>query len=305
MFKTVPVAILAFVASGSVLFASEGVRDVPAQVSFVEDETGDVARIGAAKTLRTFSQKIPTIACFLHNGIDVEENRRLLVGARDKFQLKLSALRDGNAEMGIVGGETRRKTIARIDDVASLWSEIDTAVTTLIESPEDQSAAGLVKGRNVDFFDVTHILVTEVSGQYSNPAIIDKAQALRLNIVSRTATMTQKIAKNVCMSVTYPDAPEFKERLQEAANIYGASLSALRNGMPEMGLQAAPTPEIDAELGTLLASWSDLKPGVDAVLAGQSMAPDAKSELFARIVVDMNKIEALMFAYKDYAKYDY
>lgn len=305
MLKTVSTVALVVFVSSSGLWASEGAGEVPVLASFAEDTTGDVARIGAAKTLRTFSQKIPTIACFLYNGIDVSENRERLEAAGYTFERKLSALRDGDDDLGIIGGETRRKTLARLDQVDELWSEMEGAVTKLIAAPEDASALALVKGRNIEFFEVTDLLVTEVSGQYANPSILDKGQALRLNIVSRTSAMTQKIAKNICMSVTYPDAPEFKERLQDAAGIYAASLTALRHGMPEMGIQAAPTPEIEVELDRLVESWGALKPDVDAVLQGEILSGDAKADFFTKIVVDMGAIEELMFAYKEYAKYDY
>lgn len=274
------------------------------QVSFVED-TGDVQRISSAKSLRTYSQKIPAIACFLHLGINVSDNRALLEKARAGFDRKLSALRNGDADMGIIGGEERKKTLVRIDNVDAFWSMMNGAVDALISDSTDMSAVAQVKGSYIEFFELTDLLVTEVSGQYANPSVLDKSQAMRLNVVGRSATMTQKIAKNACMIAVYPEDDVFKERLSEAAGIYELSLTALLNGMPELGIQPAPTPEIADALVGLQSDWADMKYKIETLLSGEALSDDAKGELFKLVLKDMAKIDELVVAYEEYADYDY
>ena len=204
-----------------------------------------------------------------------------------------------------MNAEDRQKTLERISTTDEIWKDVSEAVTVLLEDPSNEAAIAALKGRNKELFEVTDLLVTEISGQYANPNTIDKSNAWRMNIVSRASATTQKIAKNLCMAVTYPDDPQFTADLADAAQVYETSLRALRDGMPELGVKAAPTPEIAAKLDDALNSWNRQKPGVDTIIETQTASKDAKRTLFAGMLENMEIMQDVALAYKDYAKYDH
>ena len=67
------------------------------------DDIGAAERVEASDLLRTLTQEVPAAACYLFSGIDMDESRRLMVEARDKFDKNLDALLNGDAEMNIIG----------------------------------------------------------------------------------------------------------------------------------------------------------------------------------------------------------
>lgn len=299
MWKTLTVSALLLVSATSVALAT---ADAPTQDQLNES---DVLRINSAKVVRTYSQKIPALGCFLYNQIDPAANAEILSAADADVVRRLVALRDGDADLGILQPEKRRKTLERIARVDEIWQDISAAVATLVDNPADETAIKTLKGRNLELFEVSDLLVTEISGQYANAQVMDKANAMRLNVVGRAAATTQKIAKNVCMAVTYPDEEIYSERLTETAQIFENSLKALRNGLPELGIQPAPTPEIAEMLDVALKNWSDIRPEVDLVIAERSMTGDDKLALFRQLKADMMLLDEIALAYKAYAQYAY
>ncbi len=272
-------------------------------VTFVED-TGDVIRIESAEYLRTYSQEVAAAACFYYNDIAADFSRELLIEARDGFDLRVDALLNGNDSLGIIGGEQRRKTIARIGEISAIWEDIGVAVDALLEDAQDTNAVGVIKSKNLELFDATDILVTEIEAQYANPSIITQADVLTLEIVGRQAMMTQKIAKNACKIFTGNETQKIKDDLSGSVGIYEASLNALINGMPELGLRAAPTPEIEAALVEIKSDWASVRPILDTLTNGGAIDRDTQIFLFKHMVEEMVRLEEVSHAYAENAKYE-
>ena len=71
-------------------------------------------RINYSGKLRMLSQRIPSAACHLSRGIDVEGARALLRAAPAEFEQILTALEfGGDTELNIKHPETRRKSISK------------------------------------------------------------------------------------------------------------------------------------------------------------------------------------------------
>lgn len=302
MYKTT-VFCVGLLAASQVMAANIDAKVVPA-ATFAED-TGDVIRIEAAEYLRIYSQEVAAAACFLYNDIDATLSRELLIESRAGFDKKLNALYNGDPSLGIIGGEKRRKTIAKLDTVAAVWTDMAAAVDALILDGSDQSAVTLIKNTNMELFELTDILVTAVSAEYSNPSVIVQADALKLDIVGRQAMMTQKIAKDACKIFTGNTAAFLKDNLKRSMSIYEASLDALLNGMPSLGIQPAPTPEIASALESIKADWTGTRPILDTLVSGEAVSKDQQVYLFKHMVEEMVRLEDLSHAYVDHSKYNY
>lgn len=276
---------------------------VPAS-TFAED-TGDVARIESAEYLRTYSQEVAAAACFYYNDIDAVLSRELLIEARNGFDMRMDALLNGSETLGIVGGEQRRKTIAKIEDVGATWAEMAGAVDALVANPQDTDAVNVIKAKNLELLEKTEVLVVQVEGQYANPAELMQVDALKLEIVGRAAMMTQKIAKDACKIFTGNDSASVKENLGVSMNNYEASIDALLNGMPQLGLQPAPTPAIAAQLESIQSDWEEVRPILEIALRGGEITRDKQVFLFKHMVEEMVRLSELTDSYVTYSKHIY
>lgn len=287
--------------------AAHAGEKTPSNVEFLStfaEDTGDVVRIESAEYLRTYSQEVAAAACFLYNDIDPTLSRELLREARKGFDLRVDALLNGNPALGIIGGEERRKTIVKIEEVAAMWQDMAAAVDALLADNGDAAAVGVIKAQNMALFEKTDILVTEVEAQYSNPSVLTQANALVLEIVGRQAMMTQKIAKNACKVFTGVGTDEVIAELQSSKQIYEISLDALLNGMPELGIQPAPTAEIADALIRVQSDWKTVRPIMDRLVEGEAVDRDTQVFLFKHMVEEMVRLEDISHAFVEFSRYD-
>ncbi len=284
-------------------FAGEPLATEPLQVSYSES-VGSAERIESGDFLRVYSQEVAAAACFYHNGIDMELSQELLLEARYGFGKHLDALRTGNEELGIIGKEERRKTIARLDAVEAVWTEIDQAVGALLEDFNDKAAVGVIKDKNLPLFELTDLLLSDLEGEYANPAELIQADVLMLEIAGRQAMMTQKIAKNACKLLSGRDTEKVREDLIDSVSLYELSLNALLNGMPQVGLKPAPTEEIAERLRLVQQDWAETRPVVDAILSG-AQDTDALEYLFQHMAEEMHKLEEITHMYVVFSKHEY
>jgi hypothetical protein len=278
-----------------------GLEETPA--SYAED-TGSAERIESGEYLRTYSQEIAAAACFLYNGVDVDLSTELLTEAREGFDLHLDALMNGNEDLGIIGGERRRKTFVKLQAIGEKWTPMAEAVDRLLETHDDPMSIATIKSENVVLLDMTDILVSDLEGQYADPAELLQVDVLMLEVVGRQAMMTQKIAKNACKIWSGNDSAEVRDDLTESVSIYEVSLNALLHGMPEVGLLPAPTEEIASGLSHLLADWSQIRPTVDSVMNG-NVERDELISLFRHMADEMHKLEELAHKYVVFSKHEY
>ena len=301
--KLIPHALCVFAGLALAPFTAHAEDSPLTPASFVED-TGSAERIEAGDLLRVYSQQVAAAACFYYNDVDRDLSVSLLNEARSGFDVHMAALRNGDENLGIIGGEERRKTLVKIDDVQAVWEDMAQAVDALLVASDDTAAVEVIKNLNMVLFEKTDTLLAELEGQYSNPVEIVQADVLTLEIVGRQAMMTQKIAKNVCKVWSGRDTPEVREQLTSALGIYELSLSALINGMPEVGLRPAPTEEIAAGLSDVLSDWTEVRPTVDTILAGSTSQEDL-AYLFQHMAEEMHKLEEITHQYVVHSKHDY
>ncbi|MEO1025520.1 MAG: type IV pili methyl-accepting chemotaxis transducer N-terminal domain-containing protein [Pseudomonadota bacterium] len=298
--KCLPAALLGLVAA-TPAFSIE-IENVTKASSFVED-TGSIERNSSAEKLRTYSQEVAAASCFLYNDIDPALSAELVLEARVGFDRHLSALLNGDDTLGIIGGERRRKTIAKLESIQKDWTKLAVSIDALLENPKDDAAIAAIKAANLPLFGKTDILVSELEGQYSDPAVLMQVDVIMLEIVGRQAMMTQKIAKNACKIWTGNDQQQIKDDLAKSMDIYEASLNALLNGMPELGIRPAPTREIETKLTTVLTAWKGVRPKFETLLAGAEIPVESQGKLFKHMIEEMKLLEEVTDHYVTFAKH--
>ncbi len=273
-------------------------------VQLVED-IGAAERVEAADRLRTLSQEIPAAACHLHSDIMPDESRKLLMDSRRDFEAIVDAVLNGNPEMNIIGGEPRKRTIVEIQMLDEMWAPTNAAIDTLLATPEDTDAIAVIKNDNALLFDKTSLLLSNLSAEYSNPAELLQVDALLLDIAGRQSMLTQKMSKEACEIWTGNRSDKAMAALSGSIETFDVSMNALLNGMPALGVIAAPTPEIKEGLEVVMSDWSELRAELEAVMAQPDTPTERKEMIYASLNTKMFKLEEIIHLYTIFSKHKY
>ena len=132
-----------------------------------------------------------------------------------------------------------------------------------------------------------------------------QSDAFLIKIASRQKMLTQKMSKDACEIWTGYHAELGRADLEETMVIFENSLLALRDGLPDAGVVKAPTPEIAADLASILARWDIIRGNLDLLLAGEELNEDQKYEIFHDFNIELEEINHLVHDYKVYVKSKY
>lgn len=271
------------------------------QLQFVED-TGAANRIIAGDLLRTLSQEIPAAVCHLHNNVDVAEATELLTKSVTSFDTVTLALLNGDEAMGIVGGETRRKTIVELEALIATWEPKRDAALAVLADPTNAAAAEVVYASADEMLDKTYHLLSELEGEYANPVELLQSDMMLLEVSGRMAAMTQRMAYEACRVWSGDGSADVQAKLDESVSIFEASMGALSNGMPSLGIAAPPTPEIASILEDVSEDWGILSGYLDQVRSDTDVSLEVREDLYHRLAVKLHKVEELEELYQNYSK---
>lgn len=287
---------------GSSAFAENHLSaDDLVQVNFVEDSGGS-QRIDFAGKLRMLSQRIPAAACNLNAGIAPDESKALLEGSIAEFDKILTALTVGDDAMGIFGAEERRRTTRVIEEVRVKLAPMLAALENSVDGVPQDDAIQVIADHNMEVLEMTKLLVAEVSGEYANPVALLQSDVLALDIAGRQRMLTQKASKEICFIMSDVNASASQEVLGSTINTFEVSLDALRNGMPEVGLQPAPNGDIAQGLDQVKEDWATIRGHIDAVMGGDALSPEDRAAVFVGLNTTMSDMNRVVGLYSDASK---
>ena len=283
--------------------AQSTVRLIPA--SIIED-IGAAERIAAADRLRVLSQEIAALACLSFSQVAPTDSVALVAKTRGRFRYYFDALYHGNLSLNIIGPETRPAIVTQLDGIDRLWREMSTGLALLADDAEDEAAHYLIKDNALALYSATELLVSDMVGVYSNPAELLQADALMIDIAGRQAMLTQVIANNAC-KIWSDDADQDLARtdLNDAMVLFEKTLVSMRDGLPDIGLRPAPTPEIAATLDDVIEDWGETRHKLDLLMEDTPPSDDAQAEIFRRMNDKTNRLEEVIEHYTKFAKHKY
>lgn len=299
------VTTLAYVALSPFSAKAESAVVTPVSMAGIADKTGAAERIEIADFMVMLSQEAASAACHLHNGISPEESRQLLQEAHDDFALYLHGLIYGDETLKIANKEEDRVTLARLIEVSDLWDPISEAIERVLKDPNDKQALNLIKAQNVPLHDASVLLLSEVIGVYSNPIELLQADALLIQFSGRQATLTQKMAKESCKIWTGNRSEALIAEFEKTIGLYDATLNALLNGMPAVGIKAAPTPEIRAALTAEAERWQIVKATMLTVRDYAEISDETKAKAFHQLNEAMHSAKKIADLYVTYSHHEY
>ncbi|MEM8596069.1 MAG: type IV pili methyl-accepting chemotaxis transducer N-terminal domain-containing protein [Pseudomonadota bacterium] len=216
------------------------------------------------------AEQIAKSACFAAIGVNTSANVAYLGGAYRLFESTRQGLRDGSDALGLEA-ETSRGMISALDRLDSASSAWGARVAALAQSerPSMQVVIGVIgtsgavetAARDVaEMAERTYAL-----GDQSFPFQI----SLKIKLASRQRTLSQSMAKDVCLIQANVQAEESRASLQEAIGVFDASLSALRDGFPAFNLPAESDAGLRSQLDYVAELWEEVKPAYVRIASGE------------------------------------
>ncbi len=248
-------------------------------VQFLED-MGASQRINFSGKLRMLSQRVVAAGCNYVAGVDPAISGPTLQAAKTEFQLIVDALEFGNDDLGIMGPEDRRKTLVGLSRLRDLWVPTAASGAAILADEGTAETVATFADQSAPLLEMAKLLVSEISAQYSDPTALLQADALIIDIAGRQRMLSQRMSKNVCLLASGLNTDVATQELSATAHIFDVSLNALRYGMTDAGIKPPPNDDIAAGLDVVISDWANLKPIVDAAIAGQPIDAEQRSIMF-------------------------
>ncbi len=271
------------------------------QTQFVED-IGASQRIDFSGKLRMLSQRIVAAGCNYSAGIDPERSGAVLSATSDEFQRIIDALEFGDAELGIIGAEERRRTQVGIRKLRELWDPTNATAQLIAAGDTSVETVKLLADQSAPLLEMAKMLVSELSGQYSDPTALLQSDALVIDIAGRQRMLSQRMSKNVCLISSGVNQDTALAELAATKEMFEVSLMALRNGMADVGIKAPPSEQISDGLDVVIADWTEIKTVVDRVLTGQAIDEEMRSIMFNGSLVMTRDMNIVVGMYSEASK---
>ncbi len=291
--------ISALIVAGVAPVYSQGLQ-VTAENPIAEENAEE--RINFSGKLRMLSQRIPSAACHLERDIETAAARALLEGATAEFEQILFALEFGDKALNILEPETRRKSIARMHQLRDIWVPFKAAADAVIAGTATDADVNYLLTQNQAVLGAAQLLVEELVKQYTNPNTTTRAALMLIDISGRQRMLTQKMSKESCILGTAHETVDTVSDLEETAQIFEASLDALRFGMPAVGVGPPPNLEIAAGLDGVFQDWMSVQPLITQVASEGDLAPEEHAIKFAALNTTMANMNIVVGMYAGAAK---
>ncbi|NJM83104.1 MAG: hypothetical protein HC844_11970 [Tabrizicola sp.] len=279
--------------------AAEEALLIPAQL--VIEDVGASERVDYSGRLRLLGQAIAAGSCFYLGAGGGEEAKSTVLKSVEAFDKILAALRNGDESLGIIGPEKRTKTLMVLDDLAALWEPYRTAAAGSVSGENAEQHATYLAENNMALLAQAVVLASDINAEYANPAEMMQANALVIDITGRQGMLTQKMLKEACGVETANPGFGSAADLQATLNMFDASLNALVGGMPDAGVMAPPSPEIEAAVRASVEEWAPLKAGLQQVIDTGDIPDEKRHDLFIGVEALRETMTKLTVQYREAA----
>lgn len=154
--------------------------------------------------------------------------------------------------MGIIGSEQHRHTLFGLTRLTELREPIGPLVDKVEDGTGTADDVTMIAGQSGPLLQFAKQMVSEISGQYANPASVLQTDALVIDICGRQRMLAQRMSKNVCLIAWDINAETAMSELAATSEIFDVSFRALRDGRPDAGIRLPPNAEIAAGIEVVL-----------------------------------------------------
>ncbi|MFA8442763.1 type IV pili methyl-accepting chemotaxis transducer N-terminal domain-containing protein [Yoonia sp.] len=262
-----------------------------AQASDQSLNTGGKARVSRSANLRSLTESVASASCRVNGGIDVAQAQLELASARADFDRIIDGLVNGNAALGMPGAEQRGRTITALNETAAMWEPLEGAAARLASGAASAGDAEAIGNGYAALFNQTEQLASVISGQYSDPQQLLQSDATVLNFAIRQRALAYRMTREMCELATGTGQSETQDALKATVDLFGQTLTALRDGFPAAGINPPPNDAVRDSLDATFALWQDGRGIFDAAIAGERPTAEtvaAAASLSETLSVAMN-----------------
>ncbi|WP_342069161.1 type IV pili methyl-accepting chemotaxis transducer N-terminal domain-containing protein [Yoonia algicola] len=264
--------------------------------------TGVANRLTVAQVLLSLTQVMPAAACHLHNQVNTDDAIDFLGTSERQVDELLDVLLQGDIFWGVETPETRRKTIAEIEELRAAWTPVQQAARQLLDAPTDQEAAFILTRSGDELRERTYQLVTTLDAEYSSSAEILARDVMFIQLSGRLVTLNQQMALQACLLWSEGMDQTIAEDLKRTIQAYSGSLNALTNGLPQMSILPPQTPGIADKLEEIGKIWMRNEPLLRLVAADEEISEQQRFELYYNLIDEKVVLLDLLYIYQDHSK---
>lgn len=234
--------------------------------------------INLAGKQRMLTQKMSKEALLVALGIEKDANLASLKKTRDLFDKTLKGLQDGDKDLGL--SKTKKPKIRKqLKKVGKLWVDFDKAVSQIISSGNvTKDDVAVIANLNLPLLKEMNKGVKFYESAAAGSGV-NQALAKAINLSGRQRMLTQKMSKEFYLMAYGHETTKNQESLKKTVSLFDTILNGLIDGDASVGLSAAPTPDLKAQLSKVKTMWQAFRKNIEAAPNDQSKQNVASNNL--------------------------
>lgn len=261
----------------------------------LDQESIAVRRLKIAWQQPMLTQRIAKAACLAERGVDRNGHLTQLETAQNLFQMRLDGLIDGSKRIGI-SPPADKALIEKIADAGKLWQVFRSAIEVLIRAKKSDAAtaasAAKLVAQNMSLLDATRTVVfaiestTKVASTERDPAL-----AGAILVARRQRTLSQKLAKEVCLIGAETQPALYRAHLLGTVALFESARADLERNLEGLALTPKHTAQIRTHDAAIGKTWDKLKALITPVQKGEKPGGDVLREVASladKLLVQLN-----------------
>ncbi|MEM6487763.1 MAG: type IV pili methyl-accepting chemotaxis transducer N-terminal domain-containing protein [Pseudomonadota bacterium] len=227
-------------------------------------------RIAVAAHEATVVEDIVKAACMMHMQADADRHKAMIVRDTEEFDRVMQGLQYGDPDLGL-SKETSGKVIDALRKMKADWLPFrDRAEAALAADVPSKDLVAWLGENDLKLLQDVEDLVAELEKVYQDDSS-PLHMLIATKLAERQATIAQRIAKESCFVTAGIAVEKMRAKQAEMIGIFENTLTALRDGMPMLGIQKPTNPAIVERWNTVADRWARLRATIEPVQAGGAL----------------------------------
>lgn len=212
-------------------------------------------KVNIAGRQRMLTQRIAKAACYISLFSEVDEHVVMLKHATNLFDKSLSALKNGDKDMGIPA-EKNPAILRELSQLEEEWRILEFSSRLLIDLPNYPGAdVDLIADHNIPTLELSHMTVELMNSIYGKSSVKNNGLITAINVAGRQRMLTQKAAKEFCLISYGKNTDIHRAALKKTISQFDQALLDLQKGNKDLNIPPAPTFEIEKQLIQIRGNW--------------------------------------------------
>ncbi|MEJ6401932.1 type IV pili methyl-accepting chemotaxis transducer N-terminal domain-containing protein [Yoonia sp. 2307UL14-13] len=214
--------------------------------------------LSAAGDINVLLHRTAATVCMVAAGADEVAEKEDLALARTRFNTLLDQLADGR-----LSEET--------EAVAAAWRDQDVALSMILAGDDPAAYADTITNGRPGLEFAALALMDAASHRYAQLEEVAMNDVVTFDVAGRQEIYVQKMKHLACAAMADDAAVDVFADLTDAVGLYDRSLTALRDGVPAMGIDAPASYAVQQALAAAAFDWQGVK-SVLATIAADGVA---------------------------------